>query len=154
MENRIFNIVCLCCIFGAIAFAYSSELVRTPNPWTDCAQDFEQAAEVSGIDFQVPLSDYEVRAMDNMVEIRITEQENLIILRKSLAMSDNQDNSGDYNNYRQNEPAEFNPDVMLRKKNGLVYVMYFTIGDYRYSVRCTKGMSIQQAEHFYNLITK
>ncbi|MBR1825277.1 MAG: hypothetical protein IJ770_01670 [Alphaproteobacteria bacterium] len=153
MERKIFNIACLFCILSVVAFAYSGEVANVPNPWTDCGRDFVCAQEISGIDFNVSLAEIDVRAMQDMVEIKTVDNDNQIVLRKSLPLADNQDNSGDYNQYKQTEPSAFNPNITLRKNDDLIYVMFFTENGYRYSLGCNKGLTIQQAQHYYNLMT-
>ena len=154
MEQKIFNVACLLCILSAVAFAYSGEVANISSPWTDCGRDFACAQEISGVEFDISLPEFEIRAMPNMTEIHTSNNNQRIILRKSLLLPDNYDNSGDFNSYKQTEPAEFNRNVILRKNDDLIYVMYFTQNGYRYSLSCPEGISAKQAQHYYTLMTK
>ena len=45
------------------------KLVGMANPWTDCGTNFNQAAEIAGFTFPLKLSNCDVRAMKDMIEI-------------------------------------------------------------------------------------
>ena len=45
------------------------KMVGLANPWTDCGTDFNQAAQIAGFTFPLKLSNCDVRAMKDMIEV-------------------------------------------------------------------------------------
>ena len=64
-------------------------------------------------------------------------------MRKSIGTDDN---SGDYNEYPQQEELMVNDiSVTVKGSGDLIYLAVWTDGDYSYSLSCTSGLERSQA---------
>ena len=77
----------------------NEEMVGMPNPWTNCENDINKAAEIAGFDLPIDVEAFTFRASKGMIEAVAPISNNRdIIIRKSVKKDGkNGDNSGDYN---------------------------------------------------------
>ncbi len=134
----------------------SSDMCGMPNPWIDCGDNLECAAKKAGFKFPLVLSNYQVRAMADMIEITYPLDENRdVIVRKSSTETDNLDISGDYNNYPVNEEIELNNGVRIhvRGDGSKYYVAYFAAESGVFSINCAKGMTLKEIQGVFDVIS-
>ena len=72
-----------------------------PNPWTDCRDNLECAGKIAGFEFPVVLSNLQVRAMKDMIEVTypLDEFRDVVVRKTTEDLYNKIDISGDYNNY-------------------------------------------------------
>lgn len=130
--------------------------LQLPNPWTDCQDNLQKAAEIAGFSFELVLSNYQVKAMKNMIEITypLDEKRNLTARKSDKSFNDG-DLSGIYINYPIKEPVFFDhgQSAIVRRDANQVYVLFFQKGNYYYSASCIDGMSFKEAKGAYDVIT-
>ena len=141
--------------FTCISITAREETVEIPNPWTDCENDINKAAEIAGFDLPLDINAFTFRAMKGMVEARapISGDREIIIRKSEKNNKNNGDNSGDYNVYPMIEKVSMNGNtVTLRRDEKLVYVMYFSTPEEDFSIQCKKGLTMGEVEKFHRLI--
>lgn len=127
------------------------ENTEIPNPWEDCGDDLDKAAEKAGFTFPVVLSNYTVMATENMIDIKYPLDETRYVdLRKGTQTGDI---SGDYNEYDNTATQSIGGcDVTYKvDKDGKICVAYWTMDDYSYSAVCENGMSIEELTGVVNV---
>ena len=146
-------------LFAMFAFSActSSSMCGMPNPWIDCGNNLECAAKKAGFKFPLVLSNYQVRAMADMIEITYPLDEHRdVIVRKSLTETDYLDISGDYNKYPINDEVELKNGVKVnvRRDTSLYYVAYFAAESGVFSINCAKGMSLKELQGVFDVISE
>ena len=136
-----------------------SMLVGMANPWTDCGTNFNQAAQIAGFTFPLKLSNCDVRAMKNMIEINYPlDQTRTVCVRKTDTekFSNNGDISGVYIEYPVNEEITLQNSVPIKVRGAgdKIYVMNMAASSGYYSAYCKDGMSLQEIEGIYNIIAE
>ena len=139
--------------------AGETKMVGMANPWTDCGTDFSQAAEIAGFTFPLKLSNCDVRAMKNMIEINYPlDQTRTVCVRKTATneFSNNGDISGVYTKYPVNEKIMLKDSVPIytRGTGDKIYVMNMVASNGYYSAYCKDGMSLQEIEQIYETIAE
>ena len=129
-------------------------LQAMPNPWTNCGDSFECATKVSGITFPLRLSNYQIRAMKNMIEVSypLDEFRDVVVRKTDKYLSD--DISGVYTKYPINRKMRLKNGVLLDTKGTFfkIYVMNMGAESGYYSAYCEKGMSKKEVQGVYNVI--
>lgn len=127
------------------------------NPWIDCGKDLDCAAEKAGFTFPLKMSEYSVRAMNNMIEVTYPlDDKRKVTVRKCGSEINGGDVSGDYGSYPICEEIllyECVP-VTLKRDNNKIYVMYFGAESGYFSARCEEGMNLQDVKNIYNAIAQ
>lgn len=136
-----------------------SKLVGMANPWTDCGNNLNQAAEIAGFSFPLKLSNYNVRAMKGMIEINYPlDKTRTVCVRKTATdeLSNNGDISGVYNKYPVNEEIKLQNSVPIKVRGtgDKIFVMNMAASGGYYSAYCKEGMSLQEIEGIYNVIAE
>lgn len=150
--NLIFLIILTTVLFCGCA---TSRMCGMPNPWIECGDNLECAAKKAGFQFPLVLSNYQVRAMSDMIEITYPLDEfRDVIVRKSLTETDNLDISGDYNKYPISDEVVLKSGVVInvRRDNTKYYVAYFAAESGVYSINCQKGMSLNELQGVFDVI--
>ena len=150
--NLIFLIILTTVLFCGCA---TSRMCGMPNPWIDCGDNLECAAKKAGFQFPLVLSNYQVRAMSDMIEITYPLDEfRNVTVRKSLTETDNLDISGDYNKYPISDEVVLKSGVVInvRRDNTKYYVAYFAAESGVYSINCQKGMSLSELQGVFDVI--
>ena len=150
--NLIFFIILTTVLFCGCA---TSSMCGMPNPWIECGDNLECAAKKAGFQFPLVLSNYQVRAMSDMIEITYPLDEfRNVIVRKSLTETDNLDISGDYNKYPVNKEYTLPNTVVvnIRGNEELVNVMYFGAESGCFSVQNNEGMSYDEIYQIFKMI--
>ena len=150
--NLIFLIILTTVLFCGCA---TSNMCGMPNPWIECGDNLECAAKKAGFQFPLVLSNYQVRAMSDMIEITYPLDEfRNVIVRKSLTETDNLDISGDYNKYPISDEVVLKSGVVInvRRDNTKYYVAYFAAESGVYSINCQKGMSLNELQGVFDVI--
>jgi len=134
-----------------------SKMVGMANPWTDCGTNFNQAAQIAGFTFPLKVSNCDVRAMKNMIEVNYSlDQTRKVCVRKTATyeFSNNGDISGVYTEYPVNEEISLQNSVpvKVRGTGDKIYVMNMVASNGYYSAYCKDGMSLQEIEGIYNVI--
>lgn len=130
--------------------------VGMPNPWSDCGDDLQCAANAAGFNFPLVLSNYSARAMNGLFEITYPLDEfRSVTVRKSLT-DGNGDISGVYNDYPVNkEIMLYNAvPIQIRGNNDKIYVMNMSAESGYYSAYCEQGMTLKEVEGVYNVIAE
>jgi hypothetical protein len=132
-------------------------MVGMANPWTDCGTNFNQAAQIAGFTFPLKVSNCDVRAMKNMIEVNYSlDQTRKVCVRKTATyeFSNNGDISGVYVEYPVNEEITLQNSVpvKVRGTGDKIYVMNMVASNGYYSAYCKDGMSLQEIEGIYNVI--
>lgn len=153
---KIFNLIFLI-ILTTVLFCgcTTSSMCCMPNPWIECGDNLECAAKKAGFQFPLVLSNYQVRAMSDMIEITYPLDEfRNVIVRKSLTETDNLDISGDYNKYPISDEVVLKSGVVInvRRDNTKYYVAYFAAESGVYSINCQKGMSLNELQGVFDVI--
>jgi len=133
------------------AESFKGKFVGMANPWHDCEADFACAEKVSGLQFSMRLSNYWIRAMENMFEISYPLDEfRDVSVRKSFGLFEG-DNSGVYTKYPINKTIHYdkNIPVKIRGTRNKVYVMNFSYRHFNYSAYCKEGMTKREAKGVY-----
>ncbi|MBR3628476.1 MAG: hypothetical protein IKN42_06490 [Elusimicrobia bacterium] len=136
-----------------------SKMVGLANPWTDCGTNFNQATQIAGFTFPLKLSNCDVRAMKNMIEINYPlDQTRTVCVRKTATneFSNNGDISGVYTEYPVNEKIMLKDSVPIytRGTGDKIYVMNMAASNGYYSAYCKDGMSLQEIEQIYETIAE
>ena len=150
--NLIFLIILTTVLFCGCA---TSSMCGMPNPWIECGDNLECAAKKAGFQFPLVLSNYQVRATFDMIEITYPLDEfRNVIVRKSLTETDNLDISGDYNKYPISDEVVLKSGVVInvRRDNTKYYVAYFAAESGVYSINCQKGMSLNELQGAFDVI--
>ena len=152
-----------CLILTIISVICIGESVKAmPNPWIDCGDDISCGAKKAGFNFPLRVKKYSVRAMDGLMEIKFPlDKKRTVTVRKAVeykgAGGENgiQDISGDYNNYKFNEPVRLNNGVLFdvrgNNKNKF-YVANFAAESGYYSFYCSEGMKMNDLKYFYKIL--
>lgn len=156
MKNLKYLLACFCILF--LSSCTNEQKVGLANPWTDCLQDMNCAKKIAGFNFPLKLSNYTIRAMQDMIEITYPlDETRYVTIRKSQKYSGNGDTSGDYNNYPVSKKIFIN-DVpfYIRGDNDIdkIYVMNFSASKGYYSARCENGMTVDEIKGIYEIIRK
>ncbi len=141
------------CAFSGCTNENIPENIGMPNPWSDCQDNLEQAAKIAGFKFPLLLSNYEVRAMKDMIEITYPlDETRYVTVRKSSTNYDNL--SGDYNKYPDNKEIMLKGciPVKIRADKDKIYIMDMAASGGYYSARCPQGMSLKEVEGIYEVI--
>ena len=150
--NLIFLIILTTVLFCGCT---TSSMCGMPNPWIECGDNLECAAKKAGFQFPLVLSNYQVRATFDMIEITYPLDEfRNVIVRKSLTETDNLDISGDYNKYPISDEVVLKSGVVInvRRDNTKYYVAYFAAESGVYSINCQKGMSLKELQGVFDVI--
>lgn len=150
--NLIFLIILTTVLFCGCA---TSSMCGMPSPWIECGDNLKCAAKKAGFQFPLVLSNYQVRAMSDMIEITYPLDEfRNVIVRKSLTETDNLDISGDYNKYPISDEVVLKSGVVInvRRDNTKYYVAYFAAESGVYSINCQKGMSLSELQGVFDVI--
>ncbi len=163
MKNRIKLISFLGFYFSLFLFLIGCNTTNSltplhlPNPWTDCKENLSQASEIAGFSFPLSLTNYSVRAMKNIIEIRYPLNENrLLIIRKGRKFFKDSDISGDYHQYPVTEKLSFKNNILItiRKDDKAIYVISFESDNHAYSVNSSNGMTTKEALDIYKVISE
>lgn len=141
-------------LFSACA---NSGMVGMPNPWIECGDNLECAAKKAGFKFPLVLSNYQVRAMNDMIEITYPLDETRdVIVRKSSTETNGSDISGVYTKYPISEEIELKDSVRVNVKrdSSKIYVAYFAAESGVFSIYCEKGMSLQELQGVFEVISE
>ncbi|MDD3236680.1 MAG: hypothetical protein PHV37_01110 [Candidatus Gastranaerophilales bacterium] len=131
-------------------------VVLLPNPWFDCHENLAKAAKVAGFEFPLSLSNYQVKAMKDMIEITYPlDAFRNVTVRKS-SNDNGGDISGDYNNYPINKEISLKNGVLIKIRGDKykIYVMNMAASSGYYSAVCDKGMSLKEVESIYEVIAE
>jgi len=121
------------------------ENVQIANPWTECS-DIKEAEENAGFSFEIPetIEGYKIAWTQNMDkemieviyekddEVKESEEDNSIHLRKGIGT---EDISGDYNDYAESNQVTIDSyNVTMQGNNGSVSLATWTDGGFSYVV--------------------
>ena len=74
----------ICSLFVIFTTACTnSSYVGMPNPWIDCGQDLKCAKNKAGFNFPVELSNCNIRAMEDMIEVEYPFNNKEVTIRKT-----------------------------------------------------------------------
>ncbi len=128
--------------------------MQIPNPFVGY-DSIDEAIKAAGFDCQIPetIEGYEGRKLqvmgDKMIQA-IYGAENDIYVRKATG---NEDISGDYNVYENNDVVNINDiEVTLRGNGDVVYSAIWSAEGYTYSVFAREGVSLETAESIISQI--
>ncbi len=153
INSAFFIFICALCLTCTTACTKNRQYVQLANPWHDCQTDLNYAAKVAGFKFPLVLSNFNVRAMKDMIQIEYPiDKERTVTVRKSG--SNKGDISGDYNIYPVNKPVTLKNGVKIdtRGDNKLIYVANFGAEQGYYSISCDKGLSVDEIYGIYKII--
>ena len=68
LSLKIFCLLC-CVIMLSACTQQPQTLIGMANPWTDCRDNLECAGKIAGFEFPLILSNLQVRAMKDMIEV-------------------------------------------------------------------------------------
>lgn len=155
MKNLLYILACFYILF--LTGCTKSSFVGMPNPWIDCGQDLECAKNKAGFNFPVELSNINIRAMKDMIEIDYTINNKTVTLRKSKKYDGKGDISGDYNIYPVNKELSINYiKFKVRGDNDTdkIYVVNFSLNKAHYAIMCDKGLNLDEIWDIYEVIRK
>lgn len=157
MKDRFYKTFMTFCIFTGIFSMTACSKTSMENPWSDCQQDLNCAANAAGFQFPMVLSNFQVKAMDGMIEIVYPlDEKRELTVRKSSKEINNGDISGDYNNYPITGKIKLDNGVILtvRRDTKFIYVAYFAAEQGYYSMNCAEGMTLKEVRGIYNIIAE
>lgn len=134
----------------------SENMVQMPNPWVDCGDNLQKAANVAGFRFPLVLSNYQVRAMKDMFEITYPLDEKRSVTVRKSESNETGDISGDYKKYSVNKTVMLKGavPVEIRGDGEKVYVINMAGSSGYYSARCPQGMTMREVEGIYEVIAE
>ena len=136
----------------------SQTLIGMPNPWTDCRDNLECAGKIAGFEFPLILSNLQVRAMKDMIEVTypLDEFRDVVVRKTTEDLYNKIDISGDYNNYSIKDTLTLDNGVnmLVRRDNNLIYVAYLGASTGYYSINCSKGMTKKELQQVYSIIAE
>ena len=135
----------------------NSSYVGKPNPWIDCGQDIKCAKDKAGFNFPVELSNCNIRAMEDMIEIQYPFNNKNITIRKSKKYDGRRDISGDYNNYPANKEVSIKDtkfNIRGINDNDEIYVVNFSSKKSHYAIMSDKGLNLDEIWSIYEIIQK
>ena len=148
----------ICSLFVIFTTACTnSSYVGMPNPWIDCGQDLMCAKDKAGFIFPVELSNCNIRAMEDMIEIKYPYNNKNITIRKSKKYDGRGDISGDYNNYPANSEISINNtkfNVRGDNDSDKIYVINFSSKKSHYAIMSDKGLNLDEIWSIYVIIKK
>ncbi len=157
----IFNlIVCLFFNVGCTPFdiGEKNKLVTMPNPWVDCHNDLSCAKKIAKFSFPLVLSNFNVRATKDMIEITypIDEFRNVVVRKTTEKLYNKIDISGDYNKYPIEETLTFENGIefKVRRDEKFIYVAYLGASSGYYSINCLKGITKKELFQIYTVIAE
>ncbi len=130
-------------------------LIGMDNPWIDCGTDLNLAAQKAGFTFPLSLSNYTVRAMNDMIEVTYPlDKHRKVSVRKSETESNGGNISGDYTNYPITDEVLIKScvPIKLKRDQDKIYIMYFGAESGYFSARCPQGINLQEVEKIYETI--
>lgn len=135
----------LCCVIMLSACTQKSQtLIGMANSWTDCRDNLECAGKIAGFEFPLVLSNLQVRAMKDMIEVTypLDEFRDVVVRKTTEDLYNKVDISGDYNNYPIKDTLTLDNGVnlLVRRDNNLIYVAYLGASTGYYSINCSKGI--------------
>lgn len=155
MIVRFLSLICILILSVIFCVGCSqNNIAYLPNPWVDCQDNLKQAAKVAGFKFPLILSNYQVRAMKDMIEITFPLDEfRDVTVRKSEKGGDI---SGVYNKYPINKEIMIKDCVpmQIRGNKDKIYVMNMSASSGYYSAYCEKGLSLREVEGIYEIIAE
>ncbi len=123
---------------------------------TDCRDDLSCAKKVSGIDFPLVLSNYNIKAMPDMIEITYPLDEfKEVTVRKSTKNLNNEiDIDRNYEKYPILDTLTLENGVNLktRKDKNNIYVAYIAADSGYYSIFCSQGISEKELWQVYSVL--
>ena len=133
--------------FICVSIILSLKVQAMQNPWVDCGDDFECATRVSGISFPLRLSNYWIRSMKDMIEIRypLDEFRNVEVRKKIRDCG--YDISGVYTRYPLNRKMKLKNGIVVNTRGTFrkIYVVNMNTLKAYYSAYCKQGMSKKEA---------
>ncbi|MBR3655500.1 MAG: hypothetical protein IKN62_08775 [Elusimicrobia bacterium] len=167
MKKVLFLLVAFVALIGCSSRLVEKQqgFVGIPNPWTDCGTDLEQASQIAGFFFPVTLSNYDVRAMKDMIEINYPLDENrTVCLRKTNSAKFTSDTGGEYKGDISGVYIDYPVKKVITIKNSVpvyirgakdkIYVMNMAASNGYYSAYCKQGMSLEEIEQIYETIAE
>lgn len=152
--KKIFYLICLFVTISFLTACNSTTKVNLNNPWTDCQMDLVKASKIAGFKFPLVLSNYQVRASKNIIEISYPLDEfRNVVIRKSIK-PDTNDLSGNYNKYPINRDI-YLPNgvpVHIRADEKKIYVTNMAASTGFYSISCTEGYTFAELESIYKVL--
>ncbi len=131
---------------------------NTLNLLTDCKDDLSCAANIAGFKFPLVLSNFNVFAMEDMIEITYPLDENRdVTVRKTTLNNDNKiDLNQNHEKYQVKDilTLENGVTVTVLKNGKNIYVAYLAADSGYYSIFCPKGMSEKDIWQIYNVLAE
>ncbi len=156
-----FNImVCLFFNVGCTSISTNERLnsIGMLNPWVDCHNDLQCAQKIAKFSFPLVLSNFNVRAMKDMIEITypIDEYRDVVVRKTTEELYNKTDISGNYNKYPTEQTLIFENGVEFKVKRDekLIYVAYFGASSGYYSISCLKGITEKELFQIYTVIAE
>lgn len=157
LSLKIFYLLC-CVIMLSACTQKPQTLIRMPNPWTDCRDNLECAGKIAGFEFPLTLSNLQVRAIKDMIEVTypLDEFRDVVVRKTTEDLYNKIDISGDYNNYPIKDTLTLDNGVnmLVRRDNNLIYVAYLGASTGYYSINCSKGMTKKELQQVYSIIAE
>ena len=149
----------LCCVIVLSACTQKPQiLIRMPNPWTDCRDNLECAGKIAGFEFPLTLSNLQVRAIKDMIEVTypLDEFRDVVVRKTTEDLYNKIDISGDYNNnpIKDTLTLDNGVNMLVRRDNNLIYVAYLGASTGYYSINCSKGMTKKELQQVYSIIAE
>lgn len=141
------SVFVLCTIMVLSTVACGSKItekdVDVPDPFIDC-ETLENAEQLAGFEISLPEKMPEgftlnaIRAIEkDLIEIDYINGDDKIYIRKAKG---NEDISGDYNEYKENNTIEIGKlNVKMRGNDGMINVATWNDGDYSYAIGANNG---------------
>ena len=157
LSLKIFYLLCCVIMLSACTQKFQT-LIGMPNLWTDCRDNLECAGKIAGFEFPLILSNLQVRAMKDMIEVTypLDESRDVVVRKTTEDLYNKIDISGDYNNYPIKDTLTLDNEVnlLVRRDNNLIYVAYLGASTGYYSINCSKGMTKKELQQVYSIIAE
>ena len=157
LSLKIFYLLCCVIMLSACTQKFQT-LIGMPNLWTDCRDNLECAGKIAGFKFPLILSNLQVRAMKDMIEVTypLDESRDVVVRKTTEDLYNKIDISGDYNNYPIKDTLTLDNEVnlLVRRDNNLIYVAYLGASTGYYSINCSKGMTKKELQQVYSIIAE
>lgn len=157
------SLICLAVILIACSNDKIKQNIFITDSWIECNQDLEKAKNIAGFSFPFEITNFNVKAMKDMIEINYPiDRKRTVSIRKSFELNRKLnehalfDISGDYNKYPINEDIKLFDSVWfnIRRNHDKIYVANFSAETGLYSINCSYGLTIEEVKQIFKMIEK
>lgn len=157
-SKKTIAIFCLIFLFAFFAILGCQKIYKNDLYLRDCKNNLEKAQEIAAFKFPVVLSNFQVKAAKDLIEVTYPLDEfKDVSVRKSTL---NNDNIIDINRAIEKYPTEDilslqnGVEVLVRKNEKKIYLAYLAADSGYYSIFCPKGLEKADIWQVYKMLAE